>query len=84
MYSSEALVNLSQSPLLQEKEKQREISSLLGGIMEDQYAMLCGLGRKITDYGADKHASAGGDTDVKIKMCFVYGIISISLCLCCR
>ena len=28
--------------------------------MEDQFAMLCGLGRRVTDYGADKHASAGG------------------------
>ena len=39
------------------KEKKKEISSLLGPLEEDQFAMLSGLGRRITDYGADKHAA---------------------------
>ena len=43
-----------------EKEKHREISNLLGTISDERYAMLGGLGRKITDYGLDKQASAGG------------------------
>ncbi len=38
---------------LQEREKQREISSLLGQLENDAYALLVGLG-KISDYGADK------------------------------
>ena len=42
---------------LKEKEKKKEISSLLGPLEEDQFAMLSGLGRRITDYGADKHAA---------------------------
>ena len=44
----------------QEKEKHREIVSLLGAMDEDQFAKLAGLGRRITDYGTDKQASAGG------------------------
>ena len=44
----------------QEKEKYREIVSLLGAMDEDQFAKLAGLGRRITDYGTDKQASAGG------------------------
>lgn len=43
-----------------EKEKHREVSNLLGTISDERYAMLGGLGRKITDYGQDKQASAGG------------------------
>ena len=46
---------------MQEKQKHREINSLLGSITEEQFAQLGGLGRKIMDYGADKQASAGGN-----------------------
>jgi pre-mRNA-splicing helicase BRR2 len=46
---------------LKEKEKKKEISSLLGPLEEDQFAMLSGLGRRITDYGADKHAAVEAD-----------------------
>lgn len=42
---------------LKEREKQREISSLLGSLEEDKFALLVGLGKRITDYGADKHAA---------------------------
>ena len=49
-----------------EKEKHREISNLLGAISDERYAMLGGLGRKITDYGLDKQASAGGKQHHKL------------------
>ena len=45
---------------LKEREKQREISSLLGSLEEDKFALLVGLGKRITDYGADKHAAMLG------------------------
>lgn len=35
---------------------------MLGSISDEQFAQLAGLGRKITDYGADKQASAGGNS----------------------
>ena len=46
---------------MKEREKKKEISSLLGPLEEDQFAMLSGLGRRITDYGADKHAAVEGE-----------------------
>ena len=54
--ADEVLATLK-SDHLKEKEKKKEISSLLGPLEEDQFAMLSGLGRRITDYGADKHAA---------------------------
>jgi pre-mRNA-splicing helicase BRR2 len=43
------------------KEKKKEISSLLGALDDETFAMLSGLGRNITDYGTDK--SAAMETD---------------------
>ena len=34
--------------------------SLLGPLDDEKFALLSGLGRKITDYGADKSAAAEG------------------------
>ena len=45
---------------LREKEKQREVISLLGPLPDDRYALLVGLAKKITDYGSDKQAAAEG------------------------
>ena len=45
---------------LKEKEKQKEIVSLLGPLDDEKFALLSGLGRKVTDYGADKSAAAEG------------------------
>ena len=45
---------------LKEREKQREIVSLLGSLDDEKFALLAGLGRKITDYGADKSTAAEG------------------------
>jgi len=42
---------------LREREKQREISSLLGSVEDDKFALLVGLGKKITDYGAERHTT---------------------------
>ena len=39
------------------KEKKKEISSLLGALDDETFAMLSGLGRNITDYGTDKGAA---------------------------
>lgn len=45
---------------LRERDKQREISSLLGPVDDDKFALLVGLGKKITDYGTDKHTTVEG------------------------
>ena len=45
---------------LKEREKQKEIVSLLGPLDDEKFALLVGLGKKITDYGADKSAAAEG------------------------
>ena len=42
---------------MKEKEKKKEIGSLLGTLDDEEFAMLAGLGRRITDYGADKSAA---------------------------
>ena len=45
---------------LKEREKQKEIVSLLGPVNDDKFALLVGLGKRISDYGADKQAVADG------------------------
>ena len=50
---------------LKEKEKKKEISTLLGALDDEQFAMLAGLGRRITDYGADK----GGAVESELCAC---------------
>ena len=45
---------------LKEREKQKEIISLLGPLDDEKFAVLSGLGRKITDYGADKSTAPEG------------------------
>ena len=54
--ADEVLATLK-SDHMKEKEKKKEISSLLGSLDDEQFAMLSGLGRRVTDYGADKHAA---------------------------
>ncbi|CAI8015215.1 Putative U5 small nuclear ribonucleoprotein 200 kDa helicase [Geodia barretti] len=46
---------------MKEKEKKKEISSLLGALDDETFAMLSGLGRRITDYGTDKGAAMETD-----------------------
>ncbi|KAL5471241.1 hypothetical protein EMCRGX_G029336, partial [Ephydatia muelleri] len=47
---------------LKEKEKQKEVTSLLGPLDDEKFTLLVGLGRKITDYGAEKHTASNEDT----------------------
>ena len=46
---------------LKEKEKQRDINALLGAVGDERYALLVRLGKKITDYGVDKHLTAAAE-----------------------
>jgi len=46
---------------LKEKEKQREVNSLLGAVGDERYALLVRLGKKITDYGVDKQLTAAAE-----------------------
>lgn len=38
----------------QDKERQKEIVSLLGAMPDERYALLVNLGKKITDYSIDR------------------------------
>uniref|UniRef100_A0A1X7VH62 U5 small nuclear ribonucleoprotein 200 kDa helicase n=1 Tax=Amphimedon queenslandica TaxID=400682 RepID=A0A1X7VH62_AMPQE len=58
--ADEVLATLKEERM-KEKEKHKEINSLLGDISDEQFAQLSGLSRKIADYGADKQASAGDE-----------------------
>ncbi len=61
---------------LKEREKQREIISLLGPVDNDRYAILVGLGKKITDYGTDKLAAMeGGITVTSCEGCDLCSLI---------
>ena len=40
--------------LIQDKERHREITSLLGSMPDERFALLVNLGKKITDYSVDK------------------------------
>ena len=58
--ADEVLATLKEERL-KEKEKQKEIISLLGPVDNDRYAILVGLGKKITDYGIDKQVTMEGE-----------------------
>lgn len=45
---------------MKDKERKKEISSLLGNIADERYALLVNLGKKITDYSVDKEAIGDG------------------------
>ena len=47
--------------LCQDKERQKEIVSLLGGMPDERYALLVNLGKKITDYSVDRSLLNDGD-----------------------
>lgn len=61
--ADEVLATLKEEHL-KEREKQREIVSLLGPVGDDRFALLVSLGKKITDYGTDKHAAIEGEESV--------------------
>ena len=57
--ADEVLATLKEEHL-KEKEKHKIISSLLGRLEDEKFALLVGLGRRITDYGTEKAATLGG------------------------
>jgi pre-mRNA-splicing helicase BRR2 len=52
--AAEEVLSTLKDDHISDKEKKTEVISLLGGMREEQYAMLVSLGRKITDFGSDK------------------------------
>ncbi len=44
-----------------ERKKKTEVEGLLGELAEDKYALLVGLGKKITDYAVDKRQAAAAE-----------------------
>ncbi|RMX47508.1 hypothetical protein pdam_00002126 [Pocillopora damicornis] len=51
--ADEVLIALKDDKL-KDKERQKEIVSLLGGMPDERYALLVNLGKKITDYSVDR------------------------------
>lgn len=45
---------------MQDKEKKKEITSLLGDMPDERFALLVNLGKKITDYAIEKDTGADG------------------------
>lgn len=46
------------------KDKKKELEQLLGTLAEERFALLVNLGKKITDYGAEKEKkNIGKETD---------------------
>lgn len=52
-----------------ERKKKTEVEGLLGELSEDKYALLVGLGRKITDYGVDKRQAAAAEGKGFLQQC---------------
>ncbi len=59
---------------MKEKEKQKEINSLLGSVGDERYALLVRLGKKITDYGVDKQLAAAAEGNI-ITPCFCLFVV---------
>lgn len=58
--TEEVLTELKRDDIM-EKKKKIEVEGLLGGLPEEKFALLVGLGKKITDFGIDKHQSAAAE-----------------------
>ena len=44
---------------MKDKEKKREVESLLGELAEERFALLVNLGKKITDWGQEEKMQTG-------------------------
>ncbi|CAD7082565.1 unnamed protein product [Hermetia illucens] len=55
-----------------DREKKREIDSLLGSVADERFALLVNLGKKITDFGSDAISALGVGNDEQIDE--TYGI----------
>lgn len=62
-----------------EKKKKVEVEGLLGSLEEEKYALLVGLGRKITDFGVDRHQAATAEGE---QLVVVHSVISKCAVLC--
>jgi pre-mRNA-splicing helicase BRR2 len=58
--ADEVLTELKRDDIT-EKKKKVEVEGLLGEMPEEKFALLVGLGKKITDFGVDKHQSAAAE-----------------------
>lgn len=51
---------------LRDKERKKEIESLLGSIAEERFALMVNLGKKITDWGSHDDRAHGGVVHVRL------------------
>jgi len=63
--ADEVLATLK-SEKVKDKERKKEVESLLGSLAEERYAVLVNLGRKISDYSTpeEKERKMGGEDDL--------------------
>jgi pre-mRNA-splicing helicase BRR2 len=57
---------------LKDRDRKREIDSLLGSVADERFALLVNLGKKITDFGSDTVAALGNVNEEQIDE--TYGI----------
>lgn len=48
--AADEVLNVLKNDKMREKEKKRDVESLLGGLAEERFALLVNLGKKITDW----------------------------------
>ena len=44
---------------MKDKERRKEVESLLSGMPEERFALLVNLGKKITDWGSEEKMQTG-------------------------
>lgn len=59
---------------LKDRERKRDIDSLLGSVADERFALLVNLGKKITDFGSDSSNTMGGPGEQTDQIDETYGI----------
>lgn len=58
--AADEILILLKNDRLRDKERKKEIESLLGTIAEERFALMVNLGKKITDWGSHDERVVGG------------------------
>ena len=61
---------------IQDKDKKKEITSLLGDMPDERFALLVNLGKKITDYAIEKDMGGDGKLWMLLLLLWIYKFLS--------